>query len=498
MAKDLASAEKYALLGEKESALLQGWRRPIVLLPDRGSLPEEINRGLGKTGVMLPYMPFHHLLFQNLKTDCIVATSGNFSDEPILRDNTAALDQLLPKTACVVTYNREIHNRCDDSVTFVTNGRTRLIRRSRGWAPRSILLREKCDGIVAVGGELKNTFCLGKGYKGILSQHIGDLKSLETEGFFRESIDRLCGLFGVRPRKVVHDLHPDYLSTRFARDTGLPALGVQHHWAHVASCMAENGITEKVIGFAFDGTGYGTDGAVWGGEILICDFRGFERYGHLQYLPLPGGDAAVKEPWRMGLSYLHQAFGGNVPRPSLPFLSRIPEEHIELVSGMIKNRINSPATSSMGRLFDAVAALTDTCTHSGFEAEAAMRLESLIRKDTTDEEFYPFLFEDQIDVAPVIRRIVEDVGHGMDPSVISRKFHHTVAEIVLAAAEKIDRERNIRTVVLSGGVFYNGYLLALVESRLAEAGFQVYSHSQVPSGDGGLALGQCAIAAASE
>ena len=514
MTRDIKTAEKYVYFDKTGSELLQSWRRPIVLADDKAILPSDINRGLSRTGIILPYMPFHYMLFQKLETDCIIATSGNFSDEPIIIDNSEALAEFLPVTSAVIIYNREIYNRCDDSVAFTSGDKIRLIRRSRGWTPASIKLEQSCDGILAVGGELKNTFCIGKDNKAFLSQHIGDLKSCETEIFFKESVKRFSTLFNVNIKKIACDLHPDYISTGYALESGLPVMGVQHHWAHIASCLAEYGINRKVAGFAFDGTGYGTDGAVWGGEVLICDLHDFERYTHLDYIPLPGGDAGVKEPWRMGISYLYRVFGESFRELDLPILKKIREKEIEIVTAMIKNGINSPPTSSMGRLFDAVSAITGICLYSGFEAEAAMRLESLadsgFGKDVQSSEIrglgefdyksgsskcYSYQVNEKIIIYPMIKEIVNDLINDIPPSSVSIKFHNTIAEIILSSAEKIRRERGIRTAALSGGVFYNKMLLSLAEKKLKRAGFEVLTNCKVPSGDGGISFGQCAIAA---
>ncbi len=401
----------------------------------------------------------------------------------------------------MITYNRDIQNRCDDSVLFTSKGKISLVRRSRGWTPRSISLDMKCGGILATGAELNNTFCIGRGNKAFLSQHIGDLKSYDTEMFFRESVKRFSDLFKIEIKKIVHDLHPDYLSTKYALESGLPSIAVQHHWAHIASTLAEHRINRKVSGFAFDGTGYGIDGAVWGGEVLICDLQSFERYSHLDYVMLPGGDSAVNEPWRMGLSYLIRAFGYDCFGLKLPLFEVIGKREIKTVTAMIENRINTPRTSSMGRLFDAVSAITGLCFYSGFESEAAMRLESEADKaccGIKTEDCYSFHLNrnNAIDVTPVIKSVAEDTVSGIPAAEISLKFHNTIAEIILFMAEKIRDEIGINSVSLSGGVFYNRLLLSSAENRLSNAGFEIYSNREVPSGDGGISLGQFAIAAA--
>ncbi|MDP2722319.1 MAG: carbamoyltransferase HypF, partial [Bacteroidales bacterium] len=370
MARNLVQAQRLITLNAQEKQLLQSWRKPIVLGASNGILPDEVSKGLNSVGVMLPYMPFHYLLFEHMKTDVMVLTSGNFSDEPILIDNEEAKEAFLNRTAAVISYNREIVNRTDDSVTFVVNRKPRLIRRSRGYTPSPININTNTEGIFAAGAELVNCFAIGKGQQAIVSQHIGDLKNMETLDFYKESIDRFNHLFRFKPSLAVADMHPDYLSTRYAEGLKIPITYVQHHHAHLASCMAEHGLTEKVIGVCLDGTGYGMDGNIWGGEFLYGDLIDFERFAHFEYIPQPGGDAVTKHPWRMMVSYLNHYFGNSFFKNNPDLLKGIEKSEVDLVLSMIENQINSPFTSSAGRLFDAVSALLGVCRHAAYHAEA--------------------------------------------------------------------------------------------------------------------------------
>jgi hydrogenase maturation protein HypF len=396
-----------------------------------------------------------------------------------------------------LTYNREIYNRADDSVAFVENTKPRLIRRSRGYVPSPVRTAFNAEGIFAAGAELVNCFALGKGRQAILSQHIGDLQNLETYEFYIESITRFKKLFRSDTTLITHDLHPDYLSTKYALETasaeGIKTVGVQHHHAHIASCMAEHSLDEKVIGFAFDGTGLGDDNTIWGGEVMICDLESYERQHYLDPVFLPGGDGATKNPWRTALSYLYKIFGKQVHDLRLPFLLELNQDEVEIVLAAIDKRINSPITTSMGRLFDAVAALTGICTHSMFHAEAPMRLEQNILPEHNGS--YPVDINKTINSGIIISSIVEDIKKGVDRRMISARFHNTVVNIILAVAEMKRQETGINTVVLSGGTFQNRYLLRNTENKLNSLEFDVYAQEKIPSNDGGIALGQLAIAA---
>jgi hydrogenase maturation protein HypF len=493
MVKDIETVKKYAELNDIEIETLTSFRRPIVLLRHTFSFHSAITSGLSTVAVMLPSLPFHYMLFEKLTTDMLVATSGNISDEPILIDDKKAIQTFLPQVNAVISYNREIHNRCDDSVVFISQNVVRTIRRARGFVPESIQLPFECESIAAVGGELKNTFCIGKGTKAIISQHIGDIKNLETSEFFEESFERFQHLFQSKPLLLVHDLHPDYLTTRYAKKSQIKSLPVQHHWAHITSVMAEHSLSQPVIGFAFDGTGYGTDGNIWGGEILIADFNSFKRVSHLEYVPLPGGDKAVKECWRYALSLLYHAFGTDWKSLKIPFIQKFSDAKNEIILEMIKKEINSPLTSSMGRLFDGIAAMIGVNEYSRYEAESAMLLESA----ATDSTNANYIMEPDgiVKLKPLIAGIVTDISKGMSAEFISTKFHNTIAEFIVQSANKYRDDLKINRVAISGGVFFNRYLLEQAETQLLARGFEVYSNCRVPSGDGGISLGQLAIGA---
>jgi len=495
MFRDLEQIRIYLHVNQEEEILLQSWRRPIVLLKQKPGLPSSLSRGLDSLGVVLPYMPFHYLLFEHLKTSAIVLTSGNLSDEPVLIDDEEARQKLDQLADAIVGYNREIYNRADDSVAMVVNEVPRLIRRSRAYAPSPVRLSFSVEGIFAAGAELVNCFAIGKGKQAILSQHIGDLKNPETFAFYKEAYHRFKDLFRFSPEYVVADLHPDYLSTRFAEQMRLPLLQVQHHHAHIAACMAEHQLDEPVIGVGLDGTGLGTDGKIWGGEVLRCDLNDFTRLFHLEYIKQPGGDLVTKEPWRMAVSYLVKALGEkDVRRHYATLFSDIPLPAFEAALMLLEKDLNCPETSSMGRLFDAVAALSGICHYSSYHAEAPMRLESAVTKGIFD--IYSFdIREKDISVLSMFREILQDKLEGLASGVIAAKFHNTVVKIVVESVKKAASISGLKKVVLSGGSFQNRILLENTEKLLRKNGFQVYSHEKLPSNDAGIALGQLAIAA---
>ena len=451
MCKNLETLKTYAEISPKEAEVLQSPKRPIVLLKKHKDLAASVTRGLNTLGVMLPYTPFHYLLFERLSTDAIVLTSGNISDEPIIISNEDALARLSNIADATLTYNRDIHNRCDDSVVHVVNGIPRVLRRTRGWVPEPIRLLLDVEGIVATGAELKNCFAVGKGQQAILSQHIGDLKNLETYQFYQEAFGRFTRLFRVMPELIACDRHPDYLSTRFAKESGLQTEPVQHHHAHIAACMAEHGLDERVIGISFDGTGLGDDGNIWGGEFLLCDLSEYTRIAHFDYIPMPGGDKAAEEPWRMAVAYLHHVFGARMFTYNLPLFSKISMGKIKLLLGAMEKGINCPLTSSVGRLFDAIAALIDLVYVSNFEAEAPIRLESILAHTT--ERYSYRIAKERILVDTMIKEVVHDVRCNVAQSMISAKFHNTIIAIMLELAGRIRSEYDIHKVVLSGGVF---------------------------------------------
>ena len=490
---NLSELENYTSINETERDLLTSWRRPIVLLRCHTGLAPSVNNGFQQMGAMLPYMPFHHQLLEKLQTPAIVLTSGNLSDEPIILDNELAVETLSGIADAFLVYNREIYNRVDDSVSFVVNKKPRLIRRSRGFVPTPIKTKLNIDGIFAAGAELVNCFAIGKENLAILSQHIGDLKNYETYQFYEETVEKYKRLFRLQTDLVAVDMHPDYFSTRFGKTLGLKTIEIQHHHAHVASCMAEHGLDEKVIGVSFDGTGYGDDGNIWGGEFFVCDLNNYERITHFEYLPMPGGDLVTKEPWRTAVSYLYRYFGKDFLGLNLDFLKNIPKAKINLVIEAMDKNINAPLSSSCGRLFDAVSAMINLCTLSKFHAEAPMRLQSIVAPNIT--EAYPFNAGQTISFGPTFSGIINDLKNNIPTGIISAKFHNTLINVIFAAVSKIRQNRGIKKVVLSGGSFQNAILLAGTESKLIENSFDVFAHEKVPSNDGGIALGQLAIAA---
>ncbi len=491
MFKDLNSLQKFTLLSEQEEKLITSWRRPIVLLQSKQQLAPSVSVGFKTTGSMLPYMPVHYLMFENIETPVVVFTSANISGEPLIIDNQTALDAFSGKVAAVITYNRDIHNRTDDSVCLVMN-EPAVIRRSRSYAPAPVRLKQNVDGILAVGAELVNTFCIGRTNQAILSQHIGDLKNAETMEFFEESIQRYTALYKFTPKVVVSDLHPDYLSSKFADNLGLPSIKVQHHHAHIASVMAEHGLDEKVIGISMDGTGLGTDGHIWGGEFFVADLQNFERFTHFEYIPLPGGDSVTKEPWRTGLSYLYQIYGKELWNLDIPFVNNLDRQKADFLIQMIDKKINSPLSSSAGRLFDAVSAILNVCTVSGFHAEAPMRLEDVITPFI--DEVYKFEIKEVISFKPMIKSMITDLINKLPIGEVSAKFHNTIVKVAEMVSERIREKTSINKVALSGGSFQNRYLSMGIEKRLTESGFEVFMHQKVPANDGGIALGQLVIA----
>ncbi len=505
MFRDRAAVEAVSAPDEAEIACLSSPARPIVLLSSHIGTAPSVCNGLTSIGAILPSMPFHYLLFEKLRTTAVVLTSGNISDEPIVMSDSDAVERLGPMVDAVVSYNRTVHNRVDDSVMMVVNGSPRPIRRSRGYAPGPIPLFTDVEGILAVGAELKHTFCLGKGQEAILSQHIGDLKNGETLEFFEEAVERFSRLFRFEPQVIACDLHPDYLSTRFALQFGLPVVQVQHHHAHIVACMAEHTLHEQVIGVSFDGTGYGSDETIWGGEFFVADRAEFRRVAHLPAIPLPGGDLVVSEPWRTGLALLHREFGAPAFEMDLPFLRGIPEERRAAVRTSLEKNLYCPVSSSAGRLFDAVAAITGVCSHAQFDAEGPMRLESIaatgrhpaypFRLDSADSITTPETMLD-IGLSDMIGALLEDMQSGQDLQLISARFHTTISELIVQTSIHLRSSLGLNSVVLSGGLFQNRYILAQTELLLEQQGFSVYAHKRVPTNDGGISLGQLAAAAA--
>jgi hydrogenase maturation protein HypF len=500
MSPDLDAVAEYALFDEMERKLLSGPERPIVLLAKRqgNGIAPLVAPSNGYFGVMLPYTPLHHLLLRgNFKA--LVMTSGNLSDEPISYLDQEVLQRLGGLADFFLTHNREIHTRTDDSVIRVFQGKPIFLRRSRGYAPRVIKLPELRPNVLAVGAELKGVVCLTKGSKAFLSQHIGDLKNAATLRSMETTVSHLERVLKIEPELVAYDLHPDYLSTSYALELkDLPKIGVQHHHAHLASCMAENGVEGEAIGVIFDGTGYGPDGTIWGGEFLVGDYLRFERRGHLAALPLPGGDAAVREPYRMALSYLYAEFGEELFELPLACVRQVPVNERQLFLKMLERRINSPLTSSCGRLFDAIAALIGLRGKVSYEGQAAIELEALA-ESAGSGTLYPFdlAMKEGVrvtDFRPMLRAIVKDLESGRSPAQIARSFHDTLAEVVGRNCSLIRDETGIDRVALSGGVFQNKLLSEGVQARLLADRFQIFTQLLAPPNDGGIALGQAIIA----
>ena len=495
MFRDIAAVREYCYADRKEMKELTSWRRPIVLLRLKKSLAGSVNNGLKTTGTMLPYMPIHYLLFRHLRTPAIVMTSGNISDNPIITDDNQAIERLSGVADTIISYNRKIVNRVDDSVIRFINKKESLIRRSRGFVPRPVDLRFSVEGILALGAEEKNTFTIGKNNQAVMSQYIGDLKNQPTNDFFGDAIMRFSDLYRFHPSVIACDLHPDYYSSVYGRELGerlnLPVISIQHHHAHIASCMAEHGLDEKVIGISLDGTGYGEDGKIWGGEFLIADLENFDRYTHFDYVPMPGGEKAIKEPWRMAYSYLFKYFGDDFDYESIAGFRSVSRSSMVLLRDMIINRINSPESSGAGRLFDAVSALTGICPYASFESEPPMRLESTITSGT--DLHYPYSVGDKVVFADTLKAIIEDLPD-LSLQVISAKFHNTIALTILNVSEDIREKFNLNRVVLSGGVFQNKYLTERACGLLEKNKFEVFRNQSVPANDGGISLGQLVIA----
>lgn len=491
MFPDLAGVARELVVGSLEAHALAGPRRPIVLLRRRpaSSLPGAVAPGLDEVGAFLPYTPLHHLLVRAFGGP-LVMTSGNLSEEPIATGNEEGMARLGGLSDLFLVHDRDIHMGEDDSVVRIVLGRERVVRRARGHVPEAISLPP--GGVttpgLAMGADLKGVFALVAGGAALLSQHLGDLESHATQSFLGAVRENLERLFAVRPEWVAHDLHPGYHSTALALRTGLPAVAVQHHHAHVASCLVDNGRDETVLGVAWDGMGHGTDGAAWGGEFLVAGLQEFRRAGRIRAVPLPGGDAAAREPWRMAVSHLRAA-GLGTER-----LARHPRAVIE---GMIRAGVNAGPTTSAGRLFDAVACLAGLRDVSSYEGQAAAELEAVSHPDAEPYEVPVGRREDgelELDPRPLVRQVVEDVDRGAAVAEIGGRFHAGLARALAEACVRLREDTGLRTVALSGGCFHNRLLTVLAVDRLRAAGFEVLLHARVPPGDGGIALGQAAVA----
>ncbi len=484
MAPSVEEARRLCHVSPGEEALLRSAAAPIVLMRPRegAGLAPGVARWSPYLGVMLPYSPLHHLLMERCGFP-IVATSGNRSDEPIAIDNGEARARLAGIADLFVMHNRPVARPCDDSVVRLARGRESVLRRARGYAPLPVRVRHPLPAILAVGGHLKNTVAIAVGRQVFVSQHVGDLDTAEARGAFERAIQDLCRLYRFDPVLVACDLHPDYASSAWARASGLPVTEVQHHQAHVAACAAENDVTGDYLGVGWDGTGYGLDGTVWGGEFFLARGGRFERVSHLRPFRLPGGDVAVREGWRSAASLLYEALGAGAV-PEVP--------HKQVLLRMLAGGVNSPVTTSVGRLFDAVASLAGIASENRFEGQAAMLLERAIGSSPAPD-CYPLDERDGVaDWAPLVEAVTADVRRGTPPDRIAARFHNALVAWILAVARRI----GVETIALSGGVFQNSYLVERVASVLESRGFRVATHQRVPANDGGIALGQAVIAGA--
>ncbi len=519
MMPNVETIEQHCFVSDAEQELLQSTARPIVLLKRKpeSTIAKEVAPNQDWLGVMLPYTPLHHLLFTNYPSPftALVMTSGNLSEEPIAIDNDEARNRLSNLADAFLMHNRDIHIRCDDSVVRIFDDRPETVdrapsstvhrpssiyplRRSRGYSPFPVKLPFEVPQILAAGSELKNTFCITNKNYAFLSHHIGDMENYETLKSFEQGVEHFERLFRVKPEAIACDMHPNYLATRYALERAerenLPIFNIQHHHAHVAACMAEHGFdgTRPVIGIAFDGTGYGEDGAIWGGEILVADYKSYQRAAHLEYFPLPGGDAAIKKPARTALALLW-SLGLEWDERLAPVMEFCAEDLVTLRM-QLEKKINTPMTSSIGRLFDAAAALAGGRQKVNYEGQAAIECDALV--DDADGESYSFgLNQDRVEVRGVVEALIKDAAAGIHPSKISAKFHNGLADILRVGTLRIKRDSGINDVILSGGVWQNITLLRRTLALLNEEGFKVYIHKEVPTNDGGLSLGQAVIAA---
>ncbi|MCX7911938.1 MAG: carbamoyltransferase HypF [Dehalococcoidales bacterium] len=502
MVATLEEARCHAEISDAEAGLLTSPAAPIVLVnwKEGSTITREVAPGLKHLGIMLPYTPLHHILLRRVGCP-LVMTSGNLSEEPIARDNAEALSRLGGIADYFLLHNRDIYSRYDDSVMLMEAGHPRFVRRARGFAPHPVRLPFGCGQLLACGAGEKNTFCLARDNFAFVSQHIGDMDNSLTLQHFTETIVLYERLFRIKPEAIACDLHPDYLTTRYAEERAkmdcLPLVRVQHHHAHIASCLADNAVTGPVIGVAFDGTGYGSDGKIWGGEVLLADCRSFRRLAHLEYLPLPGGEAAIRNPYRTALGYL-TALGMDIPE-GLPALALAGKAGLDIIRTQVARGINSPPTSSMGRLFDAVSAIIGVRGTIEYEAQAAIELEVAASEAPDEKGGYPFRVEEQngiliVRLGETLSAVIRDWREKRAQSTIAARFHNTVAAMVVELCQAISARTGLRAVALSGGVFQNRILLRKTNTLLESGGFTVYTHHQVPPNDGGVSLGQAAIA----
>jgi hydrogenase maturation protein HypF len=507
MSQDVKAVLQYACVSDMEREMLGSYASPIVLLRKKPGkfVSKLVAPNISDIGVMLPYTPLHHLLLRD-NFIALVMTSGNLTDEPTIAANEAAFEKLSRIADYFLVHNRDILIPNDDSIIKVIGEAPVVMRRARGYVPQPIQLpgvTQDIPDILAVGAEEKGTVCFVKGGRAFLSQHLGDLKNKESVQSFENTLTHIKRLLKVKPKIVAHDLHPEYSSTRHALRAGarrgVQAVAVQHHFAHIAACLAENGVREKVIGLSYDGVGLGTDGKTWGGEFFVADLTGFQRVGHLKYTCLPGGDAAAREPYRMAAAYLYQAFGKKARELAYQLIEGVKREKIDVVFRMIERRINSPLTSSTGRLFDAAASLIGQCQINTYEGQAPMELESLICDEPKHNHSYPYELRLESDiivvtVSPMVHSIISDLEEKKTKPYIACKFHNTVAQYSLKMCERIRKSRSLTSVALSGGAFQNKYLTEKLVSLLERKGFTVYRHKLVPPNDGCISLGQAAAA----
>lgn len=507
MARSIEEIKKYAVVSELAERLLTSPQSPIVLLPRKkdSSIAAAVAEGVNTLGFMLCYAPLHYLLFEQLRgsrLEILVMTSGNISDEPLICRNESALEALGGIADAFLMYDREIYRQVDDSIVHIIDDSAVLLRRSRGYVPSPLVMKENCKtDILAAGGDLKNTFCLVKQDQIICSEHIGDLKDAAVYHHYINSIEHFRGLFEVEPKTVICDLHPGYFSTRYAASIpNVKVVKVQHHWAHIASVLAENDIAGPVIGLAADGTGYGGDGAIWGCECLIASLAAFERFGHLAYYALGGGDRASEEAVRPVLALLKKTYGSDFELQKFQWLLEKIEPNLnkqKVLLQQLERNVNCVQTSSLGRVFDAVAAMVGLGNYNHFEAQLPMALEAIIAEDVEECYNYSFICGDGglllLDLRKMIEQIIIDIKEKLAAPLISAKFHNTLAAGLFEMAEQAGKDRDLNTVALSGGVFCNRYLTNRLIRLLKKNGFCVLFNRDYPSNDGGIALGQAAI-----
>ncbi|MBV8453390.1 MAG: carbamoyltransferase HypF, partial [Deltaproteobacteria bacterium] len=496
MVDSLSAAARLATISNDEVGLLTSSQTPIVLVCRRKGAPlaPSIAPGNDYIGLMIAYSPLHQLLIRDAGRP-LVMTSANMPGEPLARTAAEARAAFAGTIDALLLHDRPIHQRCDDSVWAVGPLGPQPIRLSRGATPRELTVPVKAPvPVLGIGGDLKNSFCLLSGWQALMSQYIGSLGSLTTQEHFFDSLEKWLTLTGIKACIAAHDLHPQSVTREIASRLCIPAIAVQHHHAHLASCMAEHGYKGQIIGIAFDGTGYGEDGAIWGGEAMVADYSGFHRVSHFQYLPLPGGDTAIREPARIAAAFELALFGEIADRRLREHLTA---ERVRIIAKMVERGINTAQTSSCGRLFDAVASLVGVCDEATYEAQAAIELEAVARRSHRTNRIYPFSLEGGIvRVGEILAAVQEDIDQGVPIADIARAFHDSIAEVVTRMALDAKRETGINVVALSGGCFQNRLLLAESIERLQRKGLVVLVHHRVPANDGGLGLGQAVVVAA--